>query len=224
MARVQAAHRMVSAEHAASSEDLIGGYARLNLSGGAWRSLVAHLLREQGVGGSNPLAPTKFTQQKQGYWSTAETEIKSSGCISGCSATTFLSGVRPVTISSNHPIVSPPMHKIRRGQRSSALRRIEPPALDVMPTLRQGTRADGVPPISVRPNAGLTACSPIAFRPFVYGALQHRGLSLQSPMLRVAQHFLARRDKVPVPANPQASQERHYRKTSRLRFRRSGRH
>jgi hypothetical protein len=25
---------------------------------GAWRSLVAHLLREQGVGGSNPLAPT----------------------------------------------------------------------------------------------------------------------------------------------------------------------
>src|SRR5215216_4023517 len=25
--------------------------------GGAWRSLVAHLLWEQGVGGSNPLAP-----------------------------------------------------------------------------------------------------------------------------------------------------------------------
>ena len=33
-------------------------YEQLNLNG-AWRSLVAHLLWEQGVGGSNPLAPTK---------------------------------------------------------------------------------------------------------------------------------------------------------------------
>ena len=28
--------------------------------GGAWRSLVAHLLWEQEVGGSNPSAPTSF--------------------------------------------------------------------------------------------------------------------------------------------------------------------
>ncbi len=35
-------------------------YKILNLNG-AWRSLVAHLLWEQGVGGSNPLAPTKFS-------------------------------------------------------------------------------------------------------------------------------------------------------------------
>ena len=30
---------------------------------GVWRSLVAHFLREEGVGGSNPLTPTN---QKQG--------------------------------------------------------------------------------------------------------------------------------------------------------------
>ena len=30
----------------------------LHSSGGAWRSLVAHLLWEQGVAGSNPAAPT----------------------------------------------------------------------------------------------------------------------------------------------------------------------
>jgi hypothetical protein len=29
------------------------------LSIGAWLSLVEHLVRDQGVGGSNPLAPTK---------------------------------------------------------------------------------------------------------------------------------------------------------------------
>ena len=44
--------------------------------GGAWRSLVAHLLWEQGVGGSNPLAPTaKLTgprREPRGCSSTVE--------------------------------------------------------------------------------------------------------------------------------------------------------
>src|SRR5918999_1193834 len=44
--------------------------------GGAWRSLVAHLLWEQGVGGSNPLAPTaKLTgprREQRGCSSTVE--------------------------------------------------------------------------------------------------------------------------------------------------------
>ena len=35
------------------------------LSVGAWRSLVAHLHGVQGVGGSNPLAPTILTIEKQ---------------------------------------------------------------------------------------------------------------------------------------------------------------
>jgi hypothetical protein len=29
---------------------------------GEWLSLVEHLVRDQGVGGSNPLSPTIFTQ------------------------------------------------------------------------------------------------------------------------------------------------------------------
>ena len=33
---------------------------------GAWRSLVAHLLWEQGVGGSNPLAPTSLRSKRIG--------------------------------------------------------------------------------------------------------------------------------------------------------------
>ena len=31
------------------------------MDAGAWRSLVAHLLWEQGVGGSNPLSPILFS-------------------------------------------------------------------------------------------------------------------------------------------------------------------
>ncbi len=34
------------------------GYNRGLLQGGAWRSLVAHLVWDQGVEGSNPFAPT----------------------------------------------------------------------------------------------------------------------------------------------------------------------
>ncbi len=34
--------------------------ARKLLVIGAWRSLVAHLVWDQGVGGSNPLAPTIY--------------------------------------------------------------------------------------------------------------------------------------------------------------------
>ena len=36
---------------------------RIWLSFGAWLSLVEHSVRDRGVGGSNPLAPTKFSQR-----------------------------------------------------------------------------------------------------------------------------------------------------------------
>ena len=32
---------------------------------GDWRSLVAHFVRDEGVGGSNPLSPTKFEKPAQ---------------------------------------------------------------------------------------------------------------------------------------------------------------
>ena len=35
--------------------------AKLSADIGVWRSPVAHLLWEQGAGGSNPLTPTTFT-------------------------------------------------------------------------------------------------------------------------------------------------------------------
>lgn len=40
-----------------------GGYNPGSLGHGVWRSLVAHLVRDEGVGGSNPLTPTKLTPQ-----------------------------------------------------------------------------------------------------------------------------------------------------------------
>ena len=35
-----------------------GGYNAASYWNGVWRSLVAHLVRDEGVGGSNPLTPT----------------------------------------------------------------------------------------------------------------------------------------------------------------------
>ncbi len=35
---------------------------------GDWRSLVAHFVRDEGVGGSNPLSPTKFRKTQPQGW------------------------------------------------------------------------------------------------------------------------------------------------------------
>lgn len=40
-----------------------GPFAYKTSHHGAWRSMVAHLLWEQGVAGSNPVAPTRITQK-----------------------------------------------------------------------------------------------------------------------------------------------------------------
>ena len=43
---------------------------------GDWRSLVAHFVRDEGVGGSNPLSPTKFEKpaQRAGFFASAASE------------------------------------------------------------------------------------------------------------------------------------------------------
>ena len=40
---------------------MIHGLCQTSTSVGAWRSLVARIVRDDEVGGSNPLAPTKLT-------------------------------------------------------------------------------------------------------------------------------------------------------------------
>ena len=42
---------------------------------GEWLSLVEHLVRDQGVGGSNPLAPTIHLQQHQSLAETASSDL-----------------------------------------------------------------------------------------------------------------------------------------------------
>ncbi len=46
-----------------------------SVPGGAWRSLVAHLLWEQRVGGSNPSAPTTFLGPDASSWRGSEYSV-----------------------------------------------------------------------------------------------------------------------------------------------------
>ena len=48
---------------------------------GDWRSLVAHFVRDEGVGGSNPLSPTKFKTllNEQGFLHLKPTRMRTSG-------------------------------------------------------------------------------------------------------------------------------------------------
>ena len=43
-----------------SSRHVVAVVAVISWSVGEWLSLVEHLVRDQGVGGSNPLSPTKY--------------------------------------------------------------------------------------------------------------------------------------------------------------------
>src|SRR5215467_10367367 len=55
------------------------------LSIGAWLSLVEHLVRDQGVGGSNPLAPIYIYRDSEAFQITICNEIcnKSRDCLEG---------------------------------------------------------------------------------------------------------------------------------------------
>ena len=48
---------------------------------GDWRSLVAHFVRDEGVGGSNPLSPTKFEKpaQRAGFFAFVPKRMRTSG-------------------------------------------------------------------------------------------------------------------------------------------------
>src|SRR5690606_34310933 len=48
---------------------------------GDWRSLVAHFVRDEGVGGSNPLSPTKFKAllNEQGFLHLKPMRMRTSG-------------------------------------------------------------------------------------------------------------------------------------------------
>jgi hypothetical protein len=42
---------------------------------GEWLSLVEHLVRDQGVGGSNPLSPTNFFKHLKPFWIAAYSAV-----------------------------------------------------------------------------------------------------------------------------------------------------
>src|SRR5215831_6512203 len=48
-------------------DNLSGARPRSEQSVGAWLSLVEHSVRDRGVGGSNPLAPTKFQKLSRNF-------------------------------------------------------------------------------------------------------------------------------------------------------------
>ena len=62
--RVNALERAVSVIICEYSAFLLGAtqFSSASAAVGEWLSLVEHLVRDQGVGGSNPLSPTIFSQ------------------------------------------------------------------------------------------------------------------------------------------------------------------